>query len=386
MPVMSIMSRYIIRQVSGPLLAAALIGLTALLAERMVRLLDIALGKSDSLAIIFKMLADLIPHYLGLAIPGALFIGLLFGFNRLSKNGEIDAFLAAGIGLHRLTRPVFALACTLMLAAFFVFGWLQPHARYAYRALLYTVKNIDVFYLAEEGVFMKLGKWTFILDTLKKNANVFEHIFLFEDNGERGSETITAERGALIETPGKQRPLLRLENGRRLKIRPLSPAQKPLAPVTSRFKTAEVPIGRRNFSLFRDRGKDRRELTLPELVNRLDDPPAKTTRNEMRAELHKRLVNILSLPILPFLAIPFALARRRAASAYRFGAAIVILVGYYEIVEQAALLVQTGQVSPYVALWTPFALLGVFSAWRYCQASRIIPTRRSGRVAGRSGT
>ena len=94
---------------------AMTIGLLVLLAERMVRLLDTTLGKKNSFGVVFEMLAYLVPHYLGLAFPAALFLGLLFGFNKMSKDSEIDAFLASGVGLHRLAQPVAILS--LILAA-----------------------------------------------------------------------------------------------------------------------------------------------------------------------------------------------------------------------------------------------------------------------------
>ena len=107
---MPITTRYILRQILRPLVGAMAIGLMVLLAERMVRLLDITLGKKNSFSLVFEMLAYLVPHYLGLAIPAAFFLGLLFGFNKLSKDSELDAFLASGIGLHQVTRPVVILA------------------------------------------------------------------------------------------------------------------------------------------------------------------------------------------------------------------------------------------------------------------------------------
>src|SRR3990170_5847246 len=124
MALVTIVDRYIVRQVLKPLLTAVSIGLLMLLAERMVRLLDVTLGKKNSFSVVFELLAYLVPHYLGLALPAAMFLGLLFGFNRLSKDSEIDAFLAAGIGLHRLVRPVVGLAVVLALVSLGIFGWL----------------------------------------------------------------------------------------------------------------------------------------------------------------------------------------------------------------------------------------------------------------------
>ena len=44
-----------------------------LLAERLVRLLDTTLGKKNSFGVVFELLAYLVPHYLGTAIPAAFF-------------------------------------------------------------------------------------------------------------------------------------------------------------------------------------------------------------------------------------------------------------------------------------------------------------------------
>ena len=106
---MQITSRYILSRTTKPLIGAMTIGLLVLLAERMVRLLDVTLGKKNSFSLVFEMLAYLVPHYLGLAIPAAFFLGLLFGFNKLSKDSEVDAFMASGIGLHQLTNPALTL-------------------------------------------------------------------------------------------------------------------------------------------------------------------------------------------------------------------------------------------------------------------------------------
>ena len=138
-----IADRHILKQIITPLAAAMSIGLLMLLAERMVRLLENTLGKKNSFAVVFELLAYLVPHYLGTAIPAALFLGLLLGFGRMSSNSETDAFMAAGIGLNRLARPVIVLAALLSLVSLAIFGWLQPYTRYAYRSVVFDVRNVD---------------------------------------------------------------------------------------------------------------------------------------------------------------------------------------------------------------------------------------------------
>ncbi len=365
---MHISTRYVLQQTMKPLVGAMSIGLLVLLAERMVRLLDVTLGKKNSFNLVFEMLAYLVPHYLGLAIPAAFFLGLLFGFNKLSKDSEIDAFLASGVGLHQITKPVLVLAIAFALISGVIVSHVQPHTRYLYRALLHTVKNVQVFYLAEEGVFMRAGNRTFILDKLSRRSNQFEKIFLYEDKGLQGSETVTARSGALIELDGEPRPVLRLENGHRLQIKGNPNAdgdQKLPKQVVGEFSLIDTPLGAVSNTKFRLRGRDQRELTLPELFARSTNPPRGSSIDAMTSERHRRIVTIATIMILPILAIPFSLGRRRGQRPYRFGAALIILVAYNEIVEQGAVLVRHQGVSPYMGIWVPFACLMIFACWRF---------------------
>jgi lipopolysaccharide export system permease protein len=370
-----IADRYVLRQVMTPLATALGIGLTMLLAERLVRLLDTTLGKKNSFAVVFEMLAYLVPHYLGLAIPAALFLGLLFGFSRMSKASEIDAFLASGVGLHRLAQPVALLSLLFMAASILMVGWLQPHTRYLYRSVVFDVKNVDVFYLAQEGVFMQAGSRTFIIDHLNRKENRFDRIFLFDDHGASGAETVTAVRGELIDSGDTRNPVLHLETGHRMEVKPWPDPHSEDAPpsaVVGDFTSAETPLGRVSDTVFRPRGNDERELTLPEMFLRQSDPPKGATPDQMRAELHKRLINILTVPVLPFLAVPFALGRRRSQRAYRFGAALIVLIAFYEVIEQGAIATRSSGISPWLTMWLPFALIVILAAWRFWNACFVL--------------
>jgi lipopolysaccharide export system permease protein len=366
--VFRIVDRYVLTQLAKPLVISFTIGLMVLLAERMVRLLDTTLGKKNSFGVVFEMLAYLVPHYLSLALPAALFLGLLYSFNKMSRDSEIDAFLASGIGLHRMAQPVALLSLILAGCALVIVGWLQPHARYAYRAVVFDVKNVDVFYLAEEGIFMQAGTRTFILDKLDRAAGSFERIFLFDNRGAGGIETVTAATGRLIENTNTPLPVLRLQDGHRLRVDRLpvlADNQDPPASTVSTFDVADTPLGQVADKSFRPRGNDERELTLPELISQLDNPPQGATPAKMSAELHKRLITMLVLPMLPFLAVPFALGRRRNQRNYRFGIALVLLIALNEIIEQGAIATRAHGASPWLSMWLPFLAFTVYAAWRF---------------------
>ncbi len=370
----STIDRYILKQVTVPLLASFSIGLLMLLAERLVRLLDVTLGKQNSFSVIFELLAYLIPHYLGTAIPAALFLGLLFGFSKLSKNQELDAMMASGFGLHRLSRPTLFLAFLFALFSFGIFGWLQPYTRYAYRAVMFEIQNVDAFYLAEEGVFMQAGRRTFILDKLNRSINTFDGVFVYELKDDGGSETLTANSGSLINVEGDPRPVLRLETGRRLQVKTDEKKKAHINEfVIGEFERTDTPLGKISKSLFRPRGADERELTISELLTFQQYPSPKYETRELSAEFHHRLVNMAIMLVLPLLALPFSIGRARSPRGYKLGVALALLIAFHEIIEQGALAAKTGAASPLVSLWLPAGLLAVFAAIMFYRTAFLIP-------------
>jgi lipopolysaccharide export system permease protein len=375
-----IVDRYVLRQILTPLLAALVISLLMLLAGRMLGFLDVTLGKKNSFTAVFKMLAYLTPNYLGLAVPAALYLGILFGFNRMSKTREIDAMMAAGIGLNRLFVPVLGLSALLMLGNLVAIGWMQPYGRYSYRAVIYNLTNVEAFELAREGIFMKSGTRTFIVDSLNQRDNSFEHLFVFDDKGQNGGiETVTASHGQLLNTGQKSAPVLRLDDGARLRINPLpdlnSATVLPRA-IDARFQSADFPLDQVASQIFRERGADERELTLSELLTRQANPPEGTTHFKMMAELHNRILKMLAIPMLALLAVPFALSRARAQDAYRFGIAVVLLVSFNVVIEQGAIATSLTGLSPWISMWLPFLLFTGLALFRFWQACFVVSANK----------
>ena len=366
-----------IRQVSIPLLTALGAGLAVLCAERIVKVLDITLGNRNSFGVVIELLAYWMPHYIGLAAPVALYLGLLFGFNKMSKDSELDAFLAAGFSLGRLTRPVAIIAVVLAANAALMFGWVQPYSLYAYRATVYALSHVDVFFLAEKGVFMQTGSRTFMLDKLTRRDNSFQRIFLYDDKGAQGSETITAEAGQLVDDPERRRPILRLETGHRLEIKKpalTSSAEAVEPPIVGDFKTADIALGEIEDAIFRERGQNERELTLSEVYQELQKPDLKPGwRQSLESQFHLRLALVALVLILPFLALPYAIGQRRGNRAYRFAVALVLLVAFHEILQQGALISRASGTSIWLTIWLPFALFSSFALWRYYVACYTLP-------------
>ena len=215
---------------------------------------------------------------------------------------------------------------------------------------------------------MQAGDRTFIIDELDRGSNAFRRAFIFQDKGEKGSETITSSRGQLYDAAEGKRPILHLEEGHRLTLNAAPSATAAVNAEVTEFALADTPLGKISKDIFRPRGIDERELTLPELVGHLDQPPAQATAAQVSTELNERLVTAVSILILPFLAIPFTVGSRRSPRSFRTGFALVLIVVYNEIIQQGANAAQQEVVSPWVVMWLPCVLLAMFAGWRYYAA------------------
>ena len=304
---MSTYSRYLIAQITRPMVTTIVVALVALLAERTLRVVDLVVGWRGSLLVIFEMLGYLVPHYMGLALPVAFFLGILLTFARLSREGELAAIFASGTGLPQLLRPLLVASLVLAVVTGLLMSHIQPYARYAYRAAVAALTNASFHTLLQEGIFTTVGRTTYMMEGLSADKRELSGVFLHSRDDEGNAVTVTAERGEVNRTGAMAPVELTLANG----LQQLVPAAKPRpdgddvpSEVVLRFRAFETTIAGSGDALA-PRGEDEREMTLPELWQNRGRSLGSIDAEEIEAELAGRLVRILSLPALPLMAVPW---------------------------------------------------------------------------------
>jgi lipopolysaccharide export system permease protein len=366
---MKTIDRYVLTKTLGPLLACIAIALIAMLLERMLRLLDFLLDKGGPFYLVLKMLANLIPHYLGLAIPAAFFVGMLMAVMRLSGDSELDAIHAMGVGLRRLLLPLVGLAVVLLVATAIIIGLLQPYTRYAYRALVYTATHTVWNSALERGTFFTgLGNVAIMVDDITDGGRKLMGIFLHRTEGDGSTTTISAEQGQLFRLKKPDFSLdLRLINGSWIRCDSNGEHCTVLT-----FDKSDVPLDMAQgpASRIHPRGEVVKELTLPELWQARDDPPGTLTRAMIVAELNSRLVRIVSLLFLPLLAVPLGIVSRRARRSIGVVVGLVMLILFHNVLRFGESMVETGALPPIIGLWLPGAVFAAIGAWAFHMTSK----------------
>lgn len=359
-----LLNRYILRQIMGALLAMTTIALLALLLERLLRLLERVVDSQGSMGIVVRMLINLIPHYLGIAIPVAFFFAVLLTFNRLSRDSEMAVMSSAGIGVHRLLVPVMGMATVLTLIAAITFSYMQPYSRYAYRALVNAIVHASLSAAVEAGSFVRVDDMTFMAEEASADGHRLGRIFVHERKRDGRSITTTASEGLLQEAEDGSGSVLVLRNGTRKVVLADGSGGGAIG-----FDEYRWPLERDPDWAFRPRGGDEEELTLPELWAALEGPPEGTTVSQVRAEFHSRIVQVVSILVLPFLAVPLALGGRRGGQTYGIVIGLVILIIYEKVLDFGRAMTAVGEISPWLGLWLPLLLLAVGSGALFFRTS-----------------
>ena len=370
--------RYLLRQILPTIAVILFIAAVILLMERLMRLLDIAVGNGVSTLVVFQMLFYLIPYYIGLALPVALFLGVLLAFRKLSAQSELDAIHSCGIGMGRLIRSALILAAVMMGVNLLLTGYVQPYTRYLFRAVMFNITSGVIEQGIGEGVFMNLPNGYTLRVEQSRGAGrelygVFAH--KLEDDGH--IVTLTAKRGELLTGAMDGTVSLRLYEGRRSEWNPETTSADTLA-----FQVFDWPLNLADLVRFRGRGGDERELTLLELLRgyrtnimlgrdgklaELNPAPEKPPEeviapSAVASEFHGRLVFSLSMLILPLLAAPMGIMTHRASRSFGLILGLLILVSYHKVLEFTGAYAASTGAPAGTMLWTAFGVfaLGTF--------------------------
>ncbi|HUF56020.1 MAG TPA: LPS export ABC transporter permease LptF [Thermohalobaculum sp.] len=376
---LTLIDRYLLAQTFRRLMVALGVVLLALVLERILRLFEFAADHGGAFLQVLQMAVNLLPHYLGMALPAGFFISILLLMARLGDDNEIDVLLSSGLSIRRLARPLLLTGALLTVFSIVLYGYVQPYSRYAYRAIRHAAVSAvwdgsvppQTFLTPAEGL-------TLYADQADADGQRLGGVFVHQRDAGGREVVSTAERGRLHADYDIGRAYLVLEDGVQVVTRPEKP------PLTVAFD--ELTLSR-DFPLepppYRDRGRDEREMTLHELWRGVpsttpgaaegngDDEDSESVGTvERLGEAHGRLVRALSITLMPLLAVPMGIAAKRRRRGKAIVVAAVILVLYHHMLETGEGLVQMGAIPAFLGLWLPFAVFAGVCAVLFRRAEK----------------
>ncbi|MBU0824366.1 MAG: LPS export ABC transporter permease LptF [Alphaproteobacteria bacterium] len=354
--------RYIARLIFFPMVGTLVLSAMLLVLEKMLRLFDFVATEGGPVSIVWRMLANLIPEYLSLGIPIGLMLGILLAFRKLATTSELDVLKGVGMSFGRLMRVPFAFAIALAALNLAIVGFIQPVARYAYEGLQFELRSGALGASIKVGEFTKLGdRMTLRIEESYDDGKSLRGIFVRGDNNDGQRVSATAARGQFLATDDPNTIILRLSQGVLIHESP-----KFSVPRVLTFDNHDLPIPLPKIEAFRLRGGADREMTIPELfVAGKDQSQSEQTRLESRANFHFRIVEVLSMFLIPLIAIALAIPPKRSTSSLGVFLSIVLLVTQHKINQYAEDMGARGVIDPVIALWVPFLLFAALAIWMY---------------------
>ncbi|MBX9881793.1 MAG: LPS export ABC transporter permease LptF [Sphingomonas sp.] len=350
---MTSLDRYLARLIAIPLIATLILFAMLLVLDRMLRLLEFVANEGGPMSVVWRMLANLLPEYLGLGIPVGLMLGVLLAFRRLATSSELDVMRGVGISYNRMLLVPYGYAVALAAVNLAIVGFIQPDARYAYERLRYELRTGAL------GASIKVGEFTSFpngatvrVERSHDEGRRLEGIFVHRASDNGGWTAVTADSGRFLATDNPDEVIFRLSKGTLINSEPSFTAPRVL-----RFESHDLPIPLPRSEAFRAQGEGNLELRLPQLVRIGRDPRETPKRRlETRAAFHFRLVEVATMFLLPMLAVALGVPAKRSGSALGVFLAIVMIVTYHKINEYGQSIGALGIVDPAIALWGPFLL------------------------------
>ena len=355
---MTILDKYVLSQTMRRLFIALSIVLLTLILERVLRLFEFAAANNAAFGLVLQMAANLLPHYLGLALPAAFFISILLLMAQLGDNNELDVILGSGSSVKRMARTIIIIGVIFSGLSVLLLGYLQPYSRYGYRAIRHAATHaVWNEVITAQTFFAPVKGLTILANEIDLDGRSLSGIFVHQIEDDGPEMTITAGKGQVTTDIKTGDTEIVLQNVVQIIERP---GQSPYALFLGKlvFKP-DFPF---KPAPFRERGNDQREMTLGEIwrSNNRKKISDSTEKNKMTAEVNGRLVRSFSVATMPFLAVPMGIAAKRRRRGPAVATAAILLLLYHYSLEIGEGLVGIGAVSPFIGLWVPFSLFSFF--------------------------
>lgn len=273
---------YIIKQITVGFLLVALSLMSMLWLTQSLKFVEMVTDKGLPVYLFVEMTSLLMPRVFSILSPIALFVAIMFVYNRLITDSELVVMKAVGISSVVIARAAIFMGILLALFNVFVLNWVIPAAENKFRDLEFEVKNSFTKMMLREGMFTTFkDSTTIFIDKFLDDGTV--RGILVSDNKKPMEKVVTvAEKGRLEYTDAG--PKILLEKGTR---QIMNKRTGQFSSIT--FDNYAVDFG--NVSLAQKKDKSVREWGIMELFREAAKVgvPVKLAR-AYRAEAHRRIL------------------------------------------------------------------------------------------------
>ncbi len=198
---MKILNVYILKQlVVGFLLV--LCSMTALVwLTQSLKMINMIVTRGVSVRIFLEMTFLVLPNFLEILSPIALFAVVLFVFSRMQSDKELMVMQAVGMSPRQIMTPALMFACFLMVCGYFLTMVVVPAANSNLRELKWRARNDLSHLLLQEGQFnsLKNGLVLYVKERLSDGS--VKGVIAYDSKDPEKTAILVAKQGLVVQEP-----------------------------------------------------------------------------------------------------------------------------------------------------------------------------------------
>lgn len=373
---MSILTRYIIKEMLGPTLLGFAFYTFIILMRNLFDFAEMIIERSLPLATVFRLLALSLPNIIVLTVPMSLLFGILIAIGRLSADSEIIAMQSAGVPMRKIYRPVLYFSLAIFMVNLYLMNFVLPQGNSALQGLQRELFTTSAEQAIQPRVFYdQIENLLIYINDVSPDGR-WKGVFVSDTTDPDNHNIIVASSGSLSLVEKDKQLWLDLENVRTHVVTPGKPDQYRVSSNASqRFLLRDRFGETRRVSA----AKMYRSMTIAELFDqywRTDIAPI--DRRIIQVEIHKKFSFPFACLSFGILGLPLGISNRRGGKSSGFTLSIGIILFYYILINNGEEMAIAGSVHPAIAMWLPNILLILFGMYLI---QRTNSDHRGGRLA-----
>ena len=342
-PVLTLIDRWLLKEVAKTLLVILAVLLMVLLASNLVKFLGMVASGAIGGDVLLALVGLELLKTLGMLVPPAFFFAVLWVLGRLYRDGEMLALQAAGVGTLRIYRSFLYSAVPLALLVAWLMLVVLPWAKLAYETIRITERDRTELAAVRPGEFNEFARGDLVVFAEGVSPDG-ELRGLFVQDRLQGTPAVVVAAHARQQTdPHNGARYIVLLNGKRYEgldgSRPVSVGQF----AEYAFRIPDVPLDLSHVPMS--------ARTLKQLLDS-DNP-------QYRAELQYRLTLPLAVLAFTLVAVPLARSMPRQGIYGRLGLAVLIYFVFMNLQRVGERWLAGGVTPPWLGMWWVPGVLAV---------------------------
>jgi lipopolysaccharide export system permease protein len=205
---MRLLNAYILRQLAVVTLVVAVTLTCAIWLTQSLRFIELIVNRGLTLGTFFNLTLLLLPSFLWLLLPIALFAAVLFTYQRLSADSELTVMRAFGRSPLQIARPALILSCVVAAIGYALSLHFLPLSYRDFKDLDFAVRNDFAGIMLREGSFNTVAPNVTVY--VRSRAASGDLVGLLLHDARRSDQRVSmiAERGRLAITDSGPRVVL----------------------------------------------------------------------------------------------------------------------------------------------------------------------------------